>query len=98
MPFADEKNSIRASQRTLFIDPRKISTEAEAYLQTLSLEVRPYDEVWDFLTEVVKGDLAVAEKKKPANKICTGLSISWAVQLALGKVRPVEQRALCRSS
>lgn len=61
--------------------------EVRDYLETLDIDLLPYDEVWTFLSEVVKKDLAVVGDKKPASKVFTGLAISWAVQLALGEVR-----------
>ena len=86
LPFAGHKNSSRAAKRTLFIDPRKLSAEVEAYLRALDLEIQPYDDVWTFLSEVVKKDFIKTEEKQSVRRVFTGLSISWAVQLALGKV------------
>jgi hypothetical protein len=73
--------------RILFVDPSKISSDVKTYLASVQIVVKPYSDVWDFLGDV-KSSLGTEEKGR-TEKVFTGAALSWAVELALGKVCPL---------
>lgn len=73
--------------RILFVDPSKISSDVKTYLASVQIVVKPYSDVWAFLSDV-KSSLRTEEKGR-TGKVFTGAALSWAVELALGKVCPL---------
>jgi hypothetical protein len=74
---------------TLFIDPRKLSPSVADYLSTIGVSTKAYSDVWSFLQTLRSSPPSYSSenaKHKEEGKIATSLTMSWAVELALGKV------------
>ncbi|CDZ98370.1 creatinase aminopeptidase [Phaffia rhodozyma] len=77
------------TSRTLFVDPSKVSEPVREYLRKLNVVVKPYEQVWAFL-KWIKAGLSprvedLKEKNDDKRKVVTGLSVSWEVELSIGK-------------
>ena len=81
-------NSSSAPERTLFVNPAKLSPEVYAYLAELKIIIQPYDSVWPFLDAVGKSLSPKKDEKETRKRVVvTGQGFSWKTQLQVGKVR-----------
>jgi Xaa-Pro aminopeptidase len=85
---------VTSDSATLYVDESKLDAECKGYLAQNNVSVKPYEAFWEDAEDLASAAMSAAEAAgaaEPPKKYFISNKASWAVKLALGGSRFVEE-------